>query len=214
MNCEQTQNLLVAYLDGEITPSEKKLIQAHLSTCTVCQQEYNLLFTARDRVRSTLQSRTLHATPKADAWTRLEARLTESAQTSSTQSNKKLSRLAPDVKQIFTSLFSGGVSMQKRSILATGISVMVLALVAVLVFNNVTSVSAQQIIERASAAQAKSAALQGIQHTLIEIYNNPQAIEGAGTTILTEIYADTSVGNYRYIDTDVNGKVISVISER
>jgi anti-sigma factor RsiW len=208
MNCEQAQNLLVAYLDGEITPSEKKLIQAHLSTCTVCQQEYKLLFTARNRVRSALQSRAVHANPKADAWNRLEVRLTESAQTS--PSVTKLSRLAPDVRQIFTQLFSGGVSMQKRSIMATGISVMVLALVAVLIFNNVTSVSAQQIIERATAAQARSAALQGIQHTLIEIYSNPQAVEGAGTTIRREIYADASAGKYRYIDTDENGKVVTV----
>jgi hypothetical protein len=148
--------------------------------------------------------------PNANAWDRFEARLTESAQTSSARSNTKLSRLAPDVKQIFTQLFSGGVTMQKRSILATGISILTLALVAVLVFNNVTAVSAEQILERASAAQTKIEAGQGIMHTLIEIYQNPQAIEGAGTTILTEMYADTSAGNYRYIDTDINGKVVSV----
>ena len=61
MNCEQVQSLLVAYLDGEVTPSERTLIQAHLSNCTVCQQELTLLSTARSQVRSMLQRQAVHA---------------------------------------------------------------------------------------------------------------------------------------------------------
>jgi anti-sigma factor RsiW len=210
MNCEQVQTLLVAYLDGEVTPSEKRLIQSHLSNCTVCQQELSLLSTARSRIRSMLQRHADHVLPSAEAWNRLEAKLTESAQPPSQQPKNGFKRLALGVRRILNQLFSGGVTMQKRKILATGISVLTITVVAVLIFNNVTSVSAQQIIERASAAQARSVALQGVQHTLIEIYSNPQAVEGAWTTILREIYADTSAGNYRYVDTDENGKVVTV----
>ena len=75
MNCEQVQLLLVAYLDGEVTPSERTLIQAHLSRCTVCQQDLTLLSTARSRVRSMLQRRAVYAVPSAEAWNRLEAKL-------------------------------------------------------------------------------------------------------------------------------------------
>src|SRR5215510_5540048 len=83
MNCEQVQSLLVAYLDGEVTPSERTLIQAHLSYCTVCQQELSLLSTARSQVRSMLQRRAVHVVPSAEAWNRLEAKLTEAEQLSS-----------------------------------------------------------------------------------------------------------------------------------
>jgi len=75
MNCDHVQSLLVAYLDGEVTPSERTLIQAHLSYCTVCQQELTLLSTARGRVRSMLQRRAVHAVPSSEAWNRLEAKL-------------------------------------------------------------------------------------------------------------------------------------------
>src|SRR6185369_14491702 len=77
MNCEQVQSLLVAYLDGEVTPSERILIQTHLSNCTVCQQELTLLSTARSRVRSMLQRHAVHAVPRRDAWSRLEASLSK-----------------------------------------------------------------------------------------------------------------------------------------
>src|SRR6266545_2406698 len=75
MNCEQIQSLLVAYLDGEVTPSERILMQTHLSNCTVCQQELTLLSTARSRVRSMLQHRAVHVIPSREAWNRLEAKL-------------------------------------------------------------------------------------------------------------------------------------------
>src|ERR1041385_3235922 len=84
MNCEQVQSLLAAYLDGEVTPSERALIVAHLSSCTVCQQELDLLFTARSQIRSALQRRGVQAEPSWEAWNRLEATITKAAQPSST----------------------------------------------------------------------------------------------------------------------------------
>jgi len=211
MKCDQTQSLLAAYLDGEVTPSEKILIQAHLSDCTVCQQELTLLSTARSRVRTMLQHRAIHAEPSQEAWTRLEARLmAEAVQPSSKRT--WLSRLAPGLSQIFTPFFSGGVTMQKRTILGTGMAFLVIAVVAMLIFNTVTPVSAQQILMRASAVQAATEAGQGIWHTLIEVYQNPQAIEGdqAGTTITMERYTDTSTGYYRDTTVEADGSTRAI----
>src|SRR5262245_52930904 len=75
--------------------SERTLIQAHLSYCTVCQQKLSLLSTARSRVRSMLQRRAVHAVPSAEAWNRLEASLTEAEQLSS-KKEARFSSWAPN----------------------------------------------------------------------------------------------------------------------
>jgi hypothetical protein len=91
-------------------------------------------------------------------------------------------------------------------------SVLAIAVVAVLIFKNVTSVSAQQILERAAAAQSAVEEGGGIWHTLIEVYKNPKAIEGdqAGTTTTMETYTEASTGNYRFTETDVNGRLLEI----
>src|SRR5215510_11602454 len=116
MNCERVQMLLVLYLDGEVTPSECTLIQAHLPHCTVCQQELSLLSTARGRVRSMLQRRAVHAVPSQEAWNRLEAKLTEAEQPTS-KFEAWFSPKAPNGNQAsYPQKKLGGVSMNKRSI--------------------------------------------------------------------------------------------------
>jgi hypothetical protein len=102
--------------------------------------------------------------------------------------------------------------MRKRSILATGMAVLAIATVAVLIFNNVVPVSAQTILDRATAAQAAQSAAQGIQHTRIEIYENPQAVDGkqAGTTVINEDYYDPATGYYHFISQDPNGRILEV----
>src|SRR5262247_2185373 len=112
MNCEQVQLLLVAYMDGEVTPSERTLIQAHLSNCTVCQQELSLLSTARSQVRSMLQRRAVHALPSQEAWNRLEAKLTKADQLSSKKEAWFTSK-APGVKHASNpKTIFGGVQMK------------------------------------------------------------------------------------------------------
>ena len=204
MNCEQVQSLLLAYLDGEVSPSERTLIQVHLSGCTVCQQELDLLSTARSQVRTALQHRAYPAVPSNAAWHRLEARLTEAAQPSSKLMAWSSRKDRPSNRIL------GDVTMRKRSILATGLAVLALATVAVLVFNNVAPVSAQTILNRATVAQAAQAAAQGIQHTRIEIYENRQALVGEqpGTTVIDEDYYDPATGYYRYLTQDTSGKIL------
>jgi predicted anti-sigma-YlaC factor YlaD len=40
MTHEEIQILISAYVDGEVTPSEKTIVEEHLSSCTSCQQDY------------------------------------------------------------------------------------------------------------------------------------------------------------------------------
>ena len=40
MTHEDIKILISAYIDGEVTPSEKNIVEEHLSSCTFCQQDY------------------------------------------------------------------------------------------------------------------------------------------------------------------------------
>jgi hypothetical protein len=212
MKCGQVQDLLAAYLDGEVTPSERALFQAHLSGCTVCQQELDLLSTARRQIRSALQRRASQAVPSRDAWSRLEASLTEVAQPSSSAQRASLfSRKAPSARRISNKLF-GGVTMQKRWIFSGLVGVIALSILAVLVAQSVTPVSARQILDRAYEVQTQQAAGQGIQHIRTEIYGNLEAQpeeQGLNTTI--DKYLDLQSDNFRRVMIDdQTGRVIDV----
>jgi Putative zinc-finger len=210
MNCEQVQAILNAYLDGEVTPSERALILAHLSDCTVCQQELNLLSTARNQVRVVLQRRAIQAVPSQDAWNRLEARLTEAAQPSS-RFKAWFARKAPNASRAFNQLF-GGVRMQKRWIFSGLAGVVVLLILAILVARNVTPVSAREILNRAYEVQTQQAAGQGIEHIRNEVYSNIEAkSDGQGLDTIIESYYDPASENFRVVTTDrETGKVLQV----
>jgi putative zinc finger protein len=215
MNCEQVQSLLVAYVDGEVTPSERALIQVHLSTCTVCQQELTLLSTARSRVRTMLQRRAVHAVPSQDAWNRLEAKLTKADQPSSSKSETWFSRKAPGAnrrsnpKQVL-----GGVLMQKRLILSVLAGALVLTVLAVLVARNAIPVSARQILDRAYQVQTQAAASQGIEHIRTEIYGNLEAQpEEQGLYTTTDKYLDLQSDKFRRIIIDnQTGGLIDIVA--
>jgi hypothetical protein len=213
MNCEQVQTSLVAYLDGEVTPSERTLIQAHLSYCTVCQQELSLLSTARSRVRSMLQRRAVHAVPSAEAWNRLEAKLPKvqvfflpEAEQLSSKKEAWFSRKAPNGNRASNPHKNfGGISMNKRSMFSVMAGVVILAIFAVFVARNVTpaSASARQILERASEVQSQPSVAQGIRHTLSEVYDNLEGkSDGQGENTIVESYSDPGNGNFRVVITD------------
>jgi hypothetical protein len=211
-SCGQVQALLSAYLDNEVTPSERVLILAHLSGCTVCQQELNLLSTARSQVCATLQRRAIQAVPPRDAWSRLEARLMEDAQPSSNFVTW-FSRKAPGADRAFNH-FLGGVTMQKRSILSVLAGVLVLAALAVFVARNAIPVSARQILDRAYRAQTQVAPTQGIEHVRNEIFSNLEGrSDGQGMDTIIESYSDPASGNFRVVLTDKQtGKLVQVFA--
>jgi len=211
-SCGQVQSLLVAYLDGEVNPSERALILAHLSDCTVCQQELNLLSKARSQVRAALQRRALQTAPAREAWSRLEARLTEAAQPSSKLS-AWFSRKAPGVGHASNQIL-GGVTLQKRWIFSGLAGVIVLSALAILVVKNVTPVSAREILDRAYSAQSTQS--EGIRHTRIETYQNLCArLEGQGGTITTvmDSYLEPQTGYFRTVSTQAEtGTVLEVFA--
>jgi len=79
MNCREVQERLVAYLEGEVAPSERELIQAHLAGCEACQRELAALSATRSCVSRFLQMRAAQAAPSPQAWSRLQARLSKEA---------------------------------------------------------------------------------------------------------------------------------------
>ena len=80
MNCQQTKDLLPAYLDNEINPSERELIQGHLAGCESCQRELALLSQTRNLVSQSLKIRAVQTAPSPQALSRLQARLATEAQ--------------------------------------------------------------------------------------------------------------------------------------
>ncbi|MEJ2710524.1 MAG: zf-HC2 domain-containing protein [Anaerolineales bacterium] len=75
MNCREVLPRINAYLDEEVSPSEKKLLQAHLATCQSCRQELESLNHLQNTLRQQLQSRAAQAAPSPQAWSLVQAAL-------------------------------------------------------------------------------------------------------------------------------------------
>lgn len=75
MNCREVLPRINAYLDDEVSPSEKKLIQAHLSTCQSCQQELGAQNQLQNTLRQHLLARAAQAAPSPQAWELIQAAL-------------------------------------------------------------------------------------------------------------------------------------------
>jgi hypothetical protein len=129
MKCQEMDKLLVAYLDNEVTPSERTLIQAHLAGCERCQEELAALSALQSRVSQFLQFRAAQAAPSPQAWSRLQARLAGEARLSPSWLPTWLQRLAPGGGRI-NQIFEGGITMKKGFALAA-IAALVIAFSAV-----------------------------------------------------------------------------------
>ncbi len=214
MKCSHVQAMLVSYLNNETTPSERSLIQAHLSDCAACQEELTLLSKTQGRLSAALQRRAAHAIPRADAWERLEARLAEAAQPSPTQISPRDARLAPGVKRGIAKLFSGGITM-KRFVMAGGVAVLAIAMVALSIFNSAPKVvTAQDILDQAYRAQTQATPGSGISHYRYESYHNYEALtEDHIASNITDSYVDLQRQNVRLVVTNSEtGKVIDAFS--
>jgi anti-sigma factor (TIGR02949 family) len=53
--CEETIRRLDDYLDRELTPHEKQLVQEHLEVCALCASEYAFEASALEQLRDKLQ---------------------------------------------------------------------------------------------------------------------------------------------------------------
>ena len=134
MRCQEVNELLVTYLDGEVSPSERTLILAHLAGCASCRKELAALSATQSRVSRSLQVRAAQAAPSPQAWSRLQARLARACPEHGRREARPsppwlpawLQRLAPDVGRI-KQVLEGGLTMKKGFTLAA-IATLVIAL--------------------------------------------------------------------------------------
>ncbi len=217
MKCQEVQGLFAVYLDGEITPSERKLVQAHLAGCACCQQEMAALAAVSSRLGQALKRRAARAAPSPQAWSRLEARLARKVRPSPSPRRIRWipMHLAPGVSRTLKHIFSGGVTMRKGFAFAALAAVLTLATLGILSWRTATPVSAQEILDRAYAAQTATEKIQGIQHTRTESFQNWQAATGGqGKSIkptrnIIDGYTDSQTRRYRTVLSDVaTGKVM------
>ena len=128
MKCQEVSKSLVAYLDSEVTPSERTVIQAHLAECDACQEEMTSLSVLQSRVSQSLQVRAAQAVPSHQAWSHLQARLAEKTRRAPSWLPAWLQRLAPGVGSISqTFQLRGDVTMKKGLTLAA-IAALVIAI--------------------------------------------------------------------------------------
>jgi hypothetical protein len=135
MKCQEVNEMLVVYSDGEVTPSERALIQVHLAECEFCQEKLAALSATQARIRRSLQVRAAQSVPSPQTWSRLQAKLASEA----SPSLPWLQRLALDIGCGMTRVFQGGTTAKKGFSLAA-IAVLVIV-VGMVVF--VPSVRAQ-----------------------------------------------------------------------
>jgi hypothetical protein len=91
-------------------------------------------------------------------------------------------------------------------------AVVLVAVVAFFAFKPATPVSAQQILERATAVKSAQTTGQGIQHSRMEIFENHQALQGGGTLTVVEDYYDPARGFSRRIEWDATGKMVDIFA--
>lgn len=71
MNCKDIDNLLTAYLEGEVTPEEEQQVKKHLAGCSQCRSELELISTSRDKLSSVLKLEASRAEPPPSSWERI-----------------------------------------------------------------------------------------------------------------------------------------------
>jgi len=110
MNCKEIHELLVAYLDGEITPEERAYIEAHLSGCSQCHAELEALSATQNDLRGMLKSMADQVSPPVEAWDRIRQRA---------GIKDKIDQLAP--KRLFSAWITVPLSIFLLAILVGGL---------------------------------------------------------------------------------------------
>jgi hypothetical protein len=108
-------------------------------------------------------------------------------------------------KNIFERIWK---NMKPKFKWTVGLAVVMLAVMAVFLVNNITTVSAQQVLQRATTAASADKTAVGIQHTVIESYNNPTASAQGGVKTVSESYHDLATGAMRSVTRDAAGKIV------
>jgi hypothetical protein len=74
MYCTIAGDLLIPFLDNEVTPEEKEIVRTHINECPLCANELDGLRRTQARTRYALASASLVPRP-IDSWTRISDRI-------------------------------------------------------------------------------------------------------------------------------------------
>jgi len=104
MNCWRTKQLLAAYLDGELSPSETTLVEEHVESCPECAE-------LRDRIASLPPLDLPRLDPEAEEriWARMDAALDQAWE-------RRDSERPPGLATTFRERMAGWFRMGKLSI--------------------------------------------------------------------------------------------------
>ncbi|MGC8839091.1 MAG: zf-HC2 domain-containing protein [Anaerolineae bacterium] len=130
MKCPEVTQLLVAYLDNELTLYERASVQKHLERCEACQQELAALAALRSRVSRFLRVRAAQAVPSPQAWSCLQEKLARQASPLLPWFPASLQCLTQNIGRIHQTL-TGGAKMMKRGLAFTILVAVLVALAAV-----------------------------------------------------------------------------------
>ncbi len=105
-------------------------------------------------------------------------------------------------------------TMKLQSKFAALAIVIVMAVAAVFTISKVNTVSAQQILDRAAAAQSTPAPSQGIWYTRMQVFENHQAVvsDSTGITTIIEDYLDLANGYDHRVTYDPAGNILDASS--
>ncbi len=68
MNCKEINQLLLSYLDNEVSTEERDAIVAHLSACPSCREELEALASTQRELRHAFKVITARVSPSSYAW--------------------------------------------------------------------------------------------------------------------------------------------------
>jgi hypothetical protein len=75
MNCKKTCALLTAYLDAELTLKQGEQIKTHLSACSSCRQQAEVLASLRTKLHQALETKAGEAVPSPQTWANIAKRI-------------------------------------------------------------------------------------------------------------------------------------------
>ena len=210
MKCDQVQKSLLFYLDEELASGDHQAISRHLAGCSACRQALASLGNTRLMVNQALQNLADEVEAPPLALSQLHARLAQEARPAPAASSLRFAHQAPGAERIPAHRAIGGFLMHKRILLPASLAVVIIAFLAFFLARNVTPVSAEQILDRASVSQTLNPSAQGIEHIRTQLTMNIQADPGdqAGTTEIVESYLDRQSGKLRLVTTNANGQVL------
>lgn len=75
MNCNKVKELLISYLDNEVSHQDRDSIETHLAACPGCREEMEALAETQRELRQALESMTAGVSPSPHAWATVKQRI-------------------------------------------------------------------------------------------------------------------------------------------